>query len=63
MTEEAIKVSLFPAGNTTFGDYDNDGRPDLFLTGPGHEGQIGLFHNEGDGRFADRTIDIHVDFV
>jgi enediyne biosynthesis protein E4 len=34
------------------GDYDNDGRPDLYLTamGPNH-----LFHNNGDGTFADVT--------
>ena len=32
------------------GDYDNDGRPDLLLTG---FGRIALFHNRGDGTFAD----------
>jgi len=35
-----------------FGDYDNDGRPDLFVPQPGG---CKLFHNEGDGRFADIT--------
>jgi Flp pilus assembly protein TadD len=34
------------------GDYDNDGRPDLFVAG--HRGSA-LYHNEGNGRFADRT--------
>jgi len=34
------------------GDYDNDGLVDLFLTGVGGNR---LFHNQGDGRFADVT--------
>lgn len=34
------------------GDYDNDGRPDVYLTclGPNH-----LYHNNGDGTFTDVT--------
>jgi hypothetical protein len=32
------------------GDYDNDGRTDLFVT---YFGQSALYHNEGDGRFRD----------
>ena len=32
------------------GDYDNDGRDDLFVT---YWGQNRLYHNEGDGRFAE----------
>ncbi len=35
-----------------FGDYDNDGRPDLFVPQP--DG-CKLFHNDGDGRFTDVT--------
>ena len=35
-----------------FGDYDNDGRPDLFVPQP-HGCK--LFHNDGSGRFADAT--------
>ena len=34
------------------GDYDNDGYPDLFITGVG---QNRLFHNQRDGTFADVT--------
>ena len=34
------------------GDYDNDGFPDIFVTGVG---QSRLFHNRGDGRFEDVT--------
>ncbi|MHB1425225.1 MAG: FG-GAP repeat domain-containing protein, partial [Gemmataceae bacterium] len=35
-----------------FGDYDNDGRPDLFV--PQRDGGK-LFHNDGEGRFSDVT--------
>ncbi len=34
------------------GDYDNDGRPDIFVTGLRKNT---LFHNEGDGTFTDVT--------
>jgi len=34
------------------GDYDNDGRVDLFLTG---YNRSALFHNQGDGTFSDVT--------
>ena len=34
------------------GDYDNDGHPDLFVTG---FGAATLFHNNGDGTFSDVT--------
>jgi hypothetical protein len=36
----------------SWGDYDNDGYPDLFLTGFHH---VQLFHNEGDGTFQEVT--------
>lgn len=36
----------------SWGDYDNDGFPDLFFT---HSFKIQLFHNEGDGTFTDVT--------
>ena len=46
-----LDVPLYGMG-VAIGDYDNDGRPDVFLTTVGG-GR--LFHNEGDGRFADVT--------
>lgn len=36
----------------SWGDYDNDGHPDLFLT---HFGPDQLFHNNGDGTFSEVT--------
>ena len=41
-----------------FGDYDNDGRPDLFV--PQKDG-CKLFHNEGDGKFTDVTAKAGLD--
>ncbi len=34
------------------GDYDNDGRPDLFVV---REGALTLYHNDGGGKFSDTT--------
>jgi Tfp pilus assembly protein PilF len=34
------------------GDYDNDGKPDLFVV---RYGSITLYHNDGGGRFSDST--------
>ncbi len=35
-----------------WGDYDNDGRPDLIVTTYGHNV---LYHNDGGGKFSDRS--------
>jgi hypothetical protein len=41
---------------TTIGDYDNDGRPDIFVTRNGFfSGECSLYHNNGDGTFTDVT--------
>jgi len=40
-----------------FLDYDNDGKPDLFLVGAG-EGKSRLLHNVGAGKFEDVTAKI-----
>ena len=44
-----LDVSFYGMG-AAVGDYDNDGLPDVFITGVG---QSKLFHNEGGGRFRD----------
>ena len=42
-----------------FGDYDGDGRADLYIGNM--NGGNRLFHNEGDGKFKDVTLDQGVD--
>jgi enediyne biosynthesis protein E4 len=46
-----LDVSMYGMG-VAVGDYDNDGRVDVFLTAVGLNR---LFHNEGAGKFADVT--------
>ena len=46
-----LAVELYGIGVAT-ADYDNDGRPDLFINGLGADR---LFHNRGDGTFDDVT--------
>ena len=48
------------AGSIAFGDYNNDGRPDLFIAAFGGSG-LRLLYNEGNGRFTDRTAAIRAD--
>jgi tetratricopeptide (TPR) repeat protein len=51
----ASGVARVPRGygfGVTRGDFDNDGRPDLFIT---RYGSYTLLHNQGDGTFADFT--------
>ncbi len=44
-----LDVEMFGMG-AAVGDYDNDGRDDLYITALGHNY---LFHNEGQGRFRE----------
>ena len=46
-----LDVSFYGTG-VAIGDYDNDGLPDVFVTGVGG---YHLFHNEGHGKFKDVT--------
>src|SRR6516164_11516263 len=41
-----------------WGDYDNDGRPDLYVT---QYGKNVLYHNDGNGTFTDVTAKARVD--
>ncbi|HXM14413.1 MAG TPA: FG-GAP-like repeat-containing protein, partial [Candidatus Eremiobacteraceae bacterium] len=43
------------ATGACFFDYDNDGKPDLFLVSATADGTSRLLHNLGDGKFADVT--------
>lgn len=47
-----VRASSGEKMGASWGDYDNDGYPDLFLTNS-REDQ--LYHNEGDGTFVDVT--------
>ena len=51
-----LDVSLYGMG-VAVGDYDNDGRVDVFLSAVGRNR---LFHNEGDGKFIDVTTSADV---
>ena len=46
-----LDVSFYGMG-VAVGDYDNDGKPDLFITAVGGNH---LFHNEGGGKFKEMT--------
>jgi tetratricopeptide (TPR) repeat protein len=50
VTEKAGIAGIMPAIGSAWGDYNNDGFPDLFVSGLG-AGQ--LFRNNGDGTFTD----------
>ena len=55
---ERAGIASFPAGyghGVTVGDYDNDGRPDLFVT---RWHSYALYRNQGDGRFEDVTDEL-----
>jgi len=52
VTEKAGLAGVGFANGVAVGDYDNDGYPDLFVTGV-HRNT--LYHNNGDGTFTDVT--------
>src|SRR5437588_1262637 len=52
VTTRAGLTAVGWASGVCVGDYDNDGRLDLFIT---YYGQNVLYHNAGDGRFEDVT--------
>jgi Flp pilus assembly protein TadD len=52
VTREAGLETAVPSVAAAFGDFDNDGHPDLYVTGP--DGNH-LYRNRGDGTFEDVT--------
>ncbi len=50
-TEQAGIKTVWPTIGCAWGDYDNDGRPDLFVSNA--MGRSQLYHNNGDGTFTD----------
>ena len=51
VTEQAGLNTVWPTIGCAWGDYDNDGRPDLFVSNA--MGHSQLYHNNGDGTFTD----------
>jgi len=57
VTEKAAVPGTGYGFGCVWGDYDNDGFPDLFVT---QYGRNILYHNNGDGTFTDVTDKAHV---
>jgi hypothetical protein len=59
VTDRAGLVTEWPTIGSAWGDYDNDGRPDLFVSNS--IGRSQLFHNNGDGTFTDVSREAGLD--
>ncbi len=56
VTDKGGALNAKPGGfgvGAVAGDYDNDGKPDLFILR--QNGASALYHNDGDGKFSDVT--------
>ena len=51
---DGLESGLAPGA--CFIDYDNDGRPDIFLPDNGKDGGMSLYHNLGGGKFEEDTV-------
>ena len=54
--QAGLAIEMYGLG-CTVGDYDNDGRDDIYITAVGTSH---LFHNVGNGKFVDATAKAHV---
>jgi tetratricopeptide (TPR) repeat protein len=61
VTEQAGLSTLYPTIGGAWGDYDNDGRPDLFLSNG--LGRSQLYRNNGDGTFTDVSRQAGIDAI
>jgi tetratricopeptide (TPR) repeat protein len=61
VTEAAGLSNVSPTIGAAWGDYDNDGYPDLFLSSG--LGRAQLFHNNGDGTFTDVSREAGIDEI
>jgi hypothetical protein len=61
VSEAAGLRTIFPTIGCTWGDYDNDGYPDLFLSCG--VGRAQLYHNNGDGTFTDVSREAGIDEI
>ncbi|MDT7540226.1 MAG: hypothetical protein QOE33_130 [Acidobacteriota bacterium] len=55
VTGASVALAAQPGGinvGAVAGDYDNDGKPDLFVI---RDGGLALYHNDGGGKFSDVT--------
>ena len=52
---QASDMTSYLGPGACFMDYDDDGRPDIFLPDNGKEGGMSLYHNLGNGKFEDVT--------
>ena len=59
VSEQAGLKTIWPTMGAAWGDYDNDGRPDLFLSNP--MGRSQLYRNNGDGTFKDVSAEAGID--
>ena len=61
MADAAGLSTSWPTIGAAWGDYDNDGRPDLFLSNG--LGRSQLYRNNGDGTFTDVSKDAGIDSI
>ncbi len=61
VSSEAGLHSLVPSIGGAWGDYDNDGYPDLFVSNG--VGRSQLYHNNGDGTFTEVSREAGVDKI